>query len=75
MVDRRRAGATKARWADALISVTSFFRNAEAFEALKRKVFSRLLQERGDEPTVAGIDAALLHEPEGILGHHDGRIH
>jgi len=40
----------EALYADALIGVTSFFRNAEAFEVLKHKVFSRLLQARGDEP-------------------------
>ena len=33
-----------------LISVTGFFRNAEAFDILKRKVFPRLLQQRGDDP-------------------------
>ena len=33
-----------------LISVTSFFRNPEAFDVLKRKVFPKLLQQRGDEP-------------------------
>jgi two-component system, chemotaxis family, CheB/CheR fusion protein len=39
-----------ALYSDVLISVTSFFRNPEAFEVLKRKVFPRLLQQRGDEP-------------------------
>ena len=33
-----------------LISVTSFFRNPEAFEVLRRKVWPTLLQQRGDEP-------------------------
>ena len=33
-----------------LISVTSFFRNPEAFDVLKRKVFPKLLEQRGDEP-------------------------
>ena len=37
-------------YSDALISVTSFFRNPEAFDVLKRTVFSKLLQRRGDEP-------------------------
>ncbi len=40
----------EALYSDCLINVTSFFRNPEAFELLKRKVFPRLLQERGDEP-------------------------
>jgi two-component system, chemotaxis family, CheB/CheR fusion protein len=40
----------EALYADCLINVTSFFRNPEAFELLKRRVFPRLLQERGDEP-------------------------
>jgi two-component system, chemotaxis family, CheB/CheR fusion protein len=39
-----------ALYADALISVTSFFRNPEAFDVLKRKVFRKLLQRRGDDP-------------------------
>ena len=39
-----------ALYSDVLISVTSFFRNPEAFELLKRKVFPRLLAQRGDEP-------------------------
>jgi len=40
-----------ALYSDVLISVTSFFRNPEAFEALKSKVFPRLLeQRRRDEP-------------------------
>lgn len=37
-------------YSDALISVTSFFRNPEAFDVLKRKVLPKLLKERGDEP-------------------------
>lgn len=39
-----------ALYSDALISVTSFFRNPEAFDVLKQKVFPKLLQQRGDEP-------------------------
>jgi len=35
---------------DILISVTSFFRNAEAFDVLRRTVFPALLQRRRDEP-------------------------
>ncbi len=35
---------------DVLISVTSFFRNPEVFEALQNEVFPRLLQLPGDEP-------------------------
>jgi len=40
----------EALYSDALISVTSFFRNAEAFEVLKRKVFAPLLKQRSDDP-------------------------
>ncbi|MES1166822.1 MAG: protein-glutamate O-methyltransferase CheR, partial [Pseudomonadota bacterium] len=36
-------------YADALINVTSFFRNTEAFTTLKQRVFARLLQARGEE--------------------------
>lgn len=39
-----------ALYSDTLISVTSFFRNPEAFEVLKRKVFPKLLEQRGDTP-------------------------
>ena len=39
-----------ALYSDALISVTSFFRNAEAFEVLQHKVFPRLLQQKSDDP-------------------------
>ncbi|MFM9966378.1 MAG: chemotaxis protein CheB [Planctomycetaceae bacterium] len=35
---------------DVLISVTSFFRNPEAFEALQREVLPKLLQQPGDDP-------------------------
>ena len=39
-----------ALYSDLLISVTNFFRNPEAFDTLKRKVFPRLLKSRRDEP-------------------------
>lgn len=39
-----------ALYSDVLISVTSFFRNPEAFDVLKRTVFPKLLQRRGDDP-------------------------
>jgi two-component system, chemotaxis family, CheB/CheR fusion protein len=38
-----------ALYSDALISVTSFFRDPEAFAVLERKVFPRLIAERGQE--------------------------
>jgi len=37
-------------YSDSLISVTSFFRNPEAFAVLKRSVFPKFLQQRGDDP-------------------------
>ncbi len=37
-------------YSDVLISVTSFFRNLDAFELLKKKVFPKLLQQRSDNP-------------------------
>ena len=37
-----------ALYSDVLLSVTSFFRNPEAFDVLKRTVFPQLLQRRGD---------------------------
>jgi two-component system CheB/CheR fusion protein len=39
-----------ALYTDVLISVTSFFRNPEAFDALKRKVFPKILHQRRDDP-------------------------
>jgi two-component system CheB/CheR fusion protein len=39
-----------ALYSDALISVTSFFRNAEAFDVLRHKIFPQLLQQRSAEP-------------------------
>jgi chemotaxis methyl-accepting protein methylase/signal transduction histidine kinase/PAS domain-containing protein len=39
-----------ALYADALINVTSFFRNPEAYAALKQVIFSKLLAEPGNEP-------------------------
>jgi two-component system CheB/CheR fusion protein len=44
-----------ALYSDALISVTSFFRNAEAFEVLQHKVFPRLLQQKSDDPLRAWV--------------------
>jgi two-component system, chemotaxis family, CheB/CheR fusion protein len=41
-----------ALYADLLISVTSFFRNPEAFEGLKREVFPKLLQRRKQDGPV-----------------------
>lgn len=37
-------------FSDVLISVTSFFRNPETFEALQRDVLPKLLAERNDDP-------------------------
>jgi two-component system CheB/CheR fusion protein len=39
-----------ALYSDVLISVTSFFRNPDAFDVLGRKVWPALLAQRGDEP-------------------------
>jgi two-component system, chemotaxis family, CheB/CheR fusion protein len=39
-----------ALYSDVLISVTSFFRNPEAFEAIQREVLPALLKRRSDEP-------------------------
>ncbi len=39
-----------ALYSDVLISVTSFFRNPEAFDALKRDVFPKLFQRGGRDP-------------------------
>ena len=48
---RGNAKELDALYSDVLISVTSFFRNPEAFEVLKRKVFPKLLAQRvHDEP-------------------------
>ncbi len=39
-----------ALYADVLINVTSFFRNAEVFDALQREVLQKLLLQPGDDP-------------------------
>ena len=44
------AAELEALYSDALINVTSFFRNAEAFAVLQHKVFPKLLQQGGSEP-------------------------
>src|SRR5439155_1682597 len=40
----------EALYSDMLISVTSFFRNPEAFEVLKEKVFPKLVEQPRDKP-------------------------
>ena len=52
---RGNAKELDALYSDVLISVTSFFRNPEAFDVLKRKVFPKLLEQRGDEPLRAWV--------------------
>lgn len=47
---RGNARELDALYSDVLISVTSFFRNPEAFEFLKSKVFPKFLEQRSDEP-------------------------
>ena len=47
---RGNAAELGALYADMLISVTSFFRNLEAFEALKRIVFPKLIPPGREEP-------------------------
>lgn len=39
-----------ALYSDVLISVTNFFRDREAFDILKHKVFPKILLQRGDDP-------------------------
>jgi two-component system, chemotaxis family, CheB/CheR fusion protein len=39
-----------ALYSDMLIAVTSFFRNPEAFEVLKRSIFPKILARRSDQP-------------------------
>ena len=45
-------GEVDALYQDILISVTTFFRNPEAFETLKSKVFPRLLKERSRQDPI-----------------------
>jgi two-component system CheB/CheR fusion protein len=47
---RGNAKELEALYSDVLISVTSFFRNPEAFEVLEHKVLPELLKQRGDDP-------------------------
>jgi two-component system CheB/CheR fusion protein len=46
---RNNAAELDTLFSDVLISVTSFFRNPEAFDLLKRTVFPRLLKDRRDD--------------------------
>ncbi len=52
---RGNAKELDALYSDVLISVTSFFRNPEAFDVLKRKLYPKLLQRRGDDPFRAWV--------------------
>ncbi len=47
---RGNAKELNALYTDVLISVTSFFRNPEAFEVLEQKIFPEFLQRAGDDP-------------------------
>ncbi|MDQ2987028.1 MAG: response regulator [Armatimonadota bacterium] len=47
---RGNASELDSLYSDVLISVTSFFRNTEAFESLQSEVFPNLLEERSDKP-------------------------
>lgn len=47
---RGNAKELDALYSDVLISVTSFFRNPEMFEALKHTVLPELLKQRGEDP-------------------------
>ena len=47
---RGNAKELDALYSDVLISVTSFFRNPDMFDALQRDVFPKLLNMRGDDP-------------------------
>lgn len=47
---RGNAKELDALYSGVLISVTSFFRNPEAFNVLRRRVFRKLLQRPGDDP-------------------------
>ncbi|MDN5941789.1 MAG: PAS domain-containing protein [Nitrospira sp.] len=47
---RGNAKELDALYSDVLISVTSFFRNPDAFDVLRDKMFPKLLQQRGDDP-------------------------
>ena len=47
---RSNAKELDALYSDVLISVTSFFRNPEAFDQLQQEVFPKLLKRRGDDP-------------------------
>ena len=69
---RGNAKELDALYADALISVTGFFRNPEAFDVLKRTVFPKLLQRRGD-PIVPRLGARVFHRPGGVFPCHGVR--
>ena len=73
---RQTPAEVEALYQDILISVTSFFRDPESFEALKSKVFPRLLKDRSRARSGADLDARLLDRAGGVLagdGVHGGR--
>ena len=55
---------------DLLISVTSFFRDPEAFASLKKGVFPRILAKAGREGCDSHLGGGLCHRRRGILDCH-----
>ena len=55
---------------DLLISVTSFFRDPESFESLKKVVFPRILQGRSAKRHDSHLGGGLRHWRRGLLDRH-----
>jgi CheB methylesterase/CheR methyltransferase, all-alpha domain/CheR methyltransferase, SAM binding domain len=71
---RGNAKELDALYSDVLISVTSFFRNPDAFDLLKRKVFPKILQQRGDETVrVWVLGCSTPGDPVSVCGRGNHR--
>lgn len=55
---------------DLLIGVTSFFRDLEAFVALKGKILKKTVRQKGGGPRVPGLGGGLLHRRGGLFHRH-----
>ena len=70
MTGRRGASLKEleALYSDALINVTSFFRNPDSFTTLKEKVFPRILESHQDDPVRAWVVGCSSGEEAYSLG-------
>ena len=68
-IERDRSEA-EALYRDVLINVTSFFRDPEMFEDLKRDVFPEIVKAKGEDGLDPRLGARVLDRPGGVLDRH-----